>query len=794
MPTHLVPSRALSLPFSIRSCALALLGAATVLAQTAEPEPVYRWTTLAGRASIGAEDGSLAAARFNNPHGLAVDKNGNLYVADRGNHTVRQISRGGMVLTLAGAPGKAGFADGPGDVARFNSPTGIAVDPTGNIYVTDAGNYVIRKITPAGVVATVAGQAGKKGNADGSAATALFGDLDPIAADAAGNVYVMDQGLRRIAGGTVETLHAPTDGVVFNNPRGSVAVDSGGQVFFVLPGGHGILKRFLTGVVSTVVSTGPNSPPPQLFPNNQGWVGPLTIDASDTLHFVAHYFSTTDDYYGAQLTQTGELRLSGLSFSASSVQPELPRGLAVDLDGYIVFTRTSDDAIIRQKTAGSDKTVFAGTAWSNYPLTGTGASVRFSGIHGLAVDRDGQVLAADGGLAFRPGGGFFGGATLCRITPAGEMRTTSTGLWLERPPNRPTSVAVDNSNTVVLASSDWLSRLHVFTADGSITNLTGPELRRLTGTAYDATGRLLAIDSSGQVHRRSLAGEWSVLAGSDQSAEIKDGQGSAARFSNLRSIVTRGNDAYVLDGATIRQIHADGTVITVRSDLVKPDGDAPENLTINAQGAFILTYPSSHVVKLFTGTIGGEVLIGGSVREAGSRDGTGSDARFYAPSSVTADTRGNLFVADALGTTIRKGELLGYKPALATQPQSQTVAAGSSATFTVVAAPGTTSPTYQWQRNGTAIAGATSSTLTLSNVSSANAGDYTVVVANDLGSITSNPATLTVTGAPPPPSSGGGGSGGGGAPSLWFALAIAALSGLRAIRGRFFQTTGQGRE
>lgn len=124
-------------------------------------------------------------------------------------------------------------------------------------------------------------------------------------------------------------------------------------------------------------------------------------------------------------------------------------------------------------------------------------------------------------------------------------------------------------------------------------------------------------------------------------------------------------------------------------------------------------------------------------------------------------------------------------PTISAQPQSQTAAPGATVTFTVTAS-GRPTPTYQWARNGTAIAGATSPTLTLTNVQAADAGNYTVTVSNRAGSVTSNPATLTVSAptpapTPPPPSSGGGGGGGGGAPSLWFlaALAAALLARLR---------------
>jgi sugar lactone lactonase YvrE len=172
-------------------------------------------TTLAGQAgSDGSADGTGSAARFSFPFGVAVDSAGNLYVADRNNHTVRKVTPGGAVTTLAGLAGSSGSTDGAGSAARFYSPYGVAVDSAGNVYVADRGNFTIRKVTPGGVVTTLAGQAGSWGSADGTGSAARFGDgsFGPsgVAVDSAGNVYVADHGnftIRKVtAGGEVTTL------------------------------------------------------------------------------------------------------------------------------------------------------------------------------------------------------------------------------------------------------------------------------------------------------------------------------------------------------------------------------------------------------------------------------------------------------------------------------------------------------------------------------------------------------------------------------------------------------------
>ncbi len=189
-------------------------------------------SNFAGSGSPGAADGTGAAASFNYPTSVAVDSAGNVYVADGDNHKIREISSTGVVTTLAGS-GAIGSQDGIGTAASFNQPYGIAVDAAGNVYVADLEACLVRKITPTGVVTTLAGS-GSQGYVDGVGAAASFNDPNGIAVDGSGNVFIADtlnHAIRRITpDGLVSTYAGGQFKQPFTYPYG-VAVDANGNVY-----------------------------------------------------------------------------------------------------------------------------------------------------------------------------------------------------------------------------------------------------------------------------------------------------------------------------------------------------------------------------------------------------------------------------------------------------------------------------------------------------------------------------------------------------------------------------------
>jgi sugar lactone lactonase YvrE len=271
-----------------------------------DPSIPFAVTTLAGSGTGAFANGTGAAAKFKNPKGIAADEAGNIYVADYGNNRIRKITPGGTVSTFAGSS-IAGSEDGLGKAATFNHPYGIAVDASGNVYVSDNGGSLIRKITsdglvstfientsatglatdasgnlyvadaignvivkitPAGVIDTLAGDPLSFGAEDGTGADATFNNPLGVAVDASGNVYVADNNnstirkitpskvVSTIAGsGTAGFLDATGTSAVFANPT-SLAVDASGNLYVADMTNNRIRKITAAGVVTTLAGSG----------------------------------------------------------------------------------------------------------------------------------------------------------------------------------------------------------------------------------------------------------------------------------------------------------------------------------------------------------------------------------------------------------------------------------------------------------------------------------------------------------------------------------------------------------
>ncbi|MBL0266473.1 MAG: hypothetical protein IPQ05_22080 [Leptospiraceae bacterium] len=298
----------------------------------------YVVSTFAGSGEIGSVDGTGIAASFNYPAGIALDSNGNLYLTDiYYNHKIRKITFDGIVTTLAGS-GSKGSIDGIGNIASFNSPGGIVVDKSGNVYVADTFNSKIRKITLEGVVSTLAGS-GVEGFADGVGGVATFFRPLGVIVDGSGTVYVADtynNKIRKIAmSGVVTTLagsgaSGATDGTgiaaTLNSPQ-CIAMDSNGIIYVGDYGNHKVRKINSNGVVTTFAGSADN----YLYPLG------IAIDSSGSI-YIAEFPTLTI----RKISPAGVISMIAGSGSKGCVDGigttasfSRPTGIAVDNKGTI---------------------------------------------------------------------------------------------------------------------------------------------------------------------------------------------------------------------------------------------------------------------------------------------------------------------------------------------------------------------------------------------------------------------------------------------------------------------------
>lgn len=297
-------------------------------------------TTVAGIADTsGSTDGPVSTATFNAIGGVAVGPDGTLYVADSGNYTIRKISTAGIVSTLAGVAGSSGDTDGTGSGARLKDPQNLAIDAEGNIYVADGMGNVVRKIVAAtGVVTTLAGN-GAAGSADGTGVGAQFNDPTGITVDSAGNVYVADYGndtIRKVTPAGAVTTIAGSTGVTgnsggtgtaatFNGPAG-VGADGFGNVYVADLGDSTIRKVDPTGFVTTVAGLAGASENIDGLSNNARFDGPgdVCVSASGIV------------YVADSLNSTIRRIIPGLD-SPPSFDPQ-PANQSVNVGAWVAIT------------------------------------------------------------------------------------------------------------------------------------------------------------------------------------------------------------------------------------------------------------------------------------------------------------------------------------------------------------------------------------------------------------------------------------------------------------------------
>jgi mucin-19 len=644
-------------------------------------------STVAGNGTTTFADGTGTNATFNQPTGVAIDSSGNIYVADRSNNRIRKITSAGVVTTFAGS--SAGSANGTGTNATFNAPRGVTVDSEGNVYVADGGNNCIRKITPEGVVTTLAG--GTSGSLNGTGTNARFWNPQGVAVDSSGNIYVADRSNNRIrkitSAGVVTTLAGNTVGyqdgtgtnALFNQPYG-ITVDSAGTVYVADTLNYRIRKITSGGVVTTLAGsgtatfadgTGTNAS----FNTPQG----IAVDSSGNV-----YVGDTNNDLIRKITPTGLVTtLAGSEFAGftdslqnggvSGALLNLPRAVAVDSSSTMYVADTTNHRI-RKITSGGVVTTLAGSGTATF-ADGTGTNASFNTPQGIAVDSAGNVYVGDT-LNNR----------IRKITPEGLVTTLAgsgtaqfgDGTGTNASFNNPYGVTVDSAGIVYVI--DKLNyRVRKITSAGVVTTLAGNGTAQYlegTGTAarflnpfgivVNSAGTLMYVTDSNYIRIITSAGVTSFLAG-QATAGSANGTGVNASFNGPREItlLAAGTSVYVADTGNhiIRRVTTDFGVTTKysgfggagfrESPVANVQYNNPSGIAVNSAGlVYVADTNNNRIRRIAAGSDNtGVVTTVVGTSTAGYTDGGGW---FNSPFGIATDWDGNMYVADTINNRIRK--------------------------------------------------------------------------------------------------------------------------------------------
>jgi sugar lactone lactonase YvrE len=559
--------------------------------------------TFAGAAGTsGSTNATGASARFNSPAGMACDLSGNVFVIDSANHLIRRITSAGVVSTFAGS-GSSGSTNGTGTAASFNAPFGIAIDSARNLYVADTGNNMIRRITSQGVVTTFAG-ATTSGSSDGVGTAALFNGPCGIAVDSNDIVYVADtlnNKIRRIAAdGTVTTFAGPAAGTTTSGNTN----------------GTGTAARF-------------NSP------------YSITCDGANNL-FVADYNNNVIREVtpaGVVTTFAGSGSAGDISSTiqkwdksvtnASSLQLNAPWSVAMDKKDGVLYIAEYGNNKIKAITIATKMVIFAGPPEGNTSsgsADGVDLCSSFNRPHGIAVTDNGIVYISD------------------------------------------------NENHTIRRIANTAAQVGVFAGPGDGVSTTGTTdgtvssalFSSVTNAAFDSTGNMYVVDATNKLVRRiTQNGVVTTFAG-------------ASNFTTPYGIaVDYNDDVYVSDeGANnIKKITSGGSVSIFCSGLSTPKGICFDT----ANTLYVANFGNNRILRVDNN---GSVANFAGSAIASSVDGNGLSATFNGPIGIAIDYAKNAYVTEVAGHKIRKITGVGVVTTLAGSGSAGDAnGTGSAATF-----------------------------------------------------------------------------------------------------------------
>lgn len=535
-------------------------------------------STIAGNGVAGYADGNGSAAQFNVPSEITIDAQGNLIVSDYWNHCIRKVTPAGDVTTIAGTAGVSGFKDGLASTAKFYHPSGVEVDKSGNIYVADKFNHRIRKITPSGYVITVAGNS-SAAYSDGLGALAGYDGPSGIVLDPVGNIYVSDDFANRIRKISSASLNAFNTTAGYASPVQFVGISGAGltdNLIVSAPVGFEISTSATTGFSSTltlaptasVVSTvkvfvrvsslaTAGSYSDSLEINSTG----ATMQRFSVKATVVTNTSSPTITPGMKFSSVSGSGVNGYLDGAGNVAKFGNTGdIVMDASGNIYVADYSNHRI-RKVTPDGTVSTFAGSGVAGF-ADGIGLAAQFNYPNGITINSDGVLFVSDGS-----------NNRIRQITSDGIVTTFAgsgtagalNGIGTAAQFKFPTSVAADLFGNLFVADFSN-NKIRKITADGTVSDFGGTGYNGPSGIAVDINGNVYVADQTNRrIRKITAAGVMTTLAGAGTSGTL-DGLPSTAQFGSPYDItVDPSGNVYVSDrfNQNIRRITQTGVVTTI---------------------------------------------------------------------------------------------------------------------------------------------------------------------------------------------------------------------------------------
>jgi uncharacterized protein (TIGR03437 family) len=607
------------------------------------------------RPGFSGDGGPATAAQLNSPQGLAVDSQGNLYIADQVNNRVRKVTAQGVIGTLAG-DGKLGSPrflgdGGPAIAAHLNLPAGVAVDHSGNVYIADTGDNSIREVGTNAVISTIAGNGfGGYSGDTGLAVDSVLLQPHDVFVDGSSNVYIADTGnavVREITASTgiidfiAGSCQTSACSIGYSGDGGlansagliepfAVAVDSSGNVYIAEPTDGRIRQINSKADINTIAGNGTlgfsgdgaAATAAELNrPTGVAVDGSGNIYIADSLNNRIRVVKSGSSI--ATFAGNGGYSYSGDGGPATSAQLNAPHGVAADSAGNF-YIADSGNNVVRKVSAGGAITTLAGTGTAGFGGDGgVATSAQLSGPQGVAVDGAGNVYIAD----------------------TGNSRVRE----------------VSGSTITTVAGSGTPG----YAGDGGAA--ASAKLYSPVGLALDAKGNLYIADTNNSAIRKVTSGTISTVAGNG--LQGYSGDGSAALNAQLNdpqgvAVDTAGN-LYITDTLNyrVRMVSPNGKIATIAGNGVGgysgdggPAGQAqlsyPTGIAVDTAGDVFFADAGASVRKVFaSGTIS-TIAGNGSIGYTGD-GGAATSASLNGPTGIAVDSRGDLYVADSGNNAVR---------------------------------------------------------------------------------------------------------------------------------------------